>query len=304
MRILITGGAGFIGSHLAEDLCDKHRVLVVDNLATGKIKNLQKVDVGFWECGIERMASVNVDTKPADIIIHAAASYKDPNNWQSDIDTNVTGTANILKLAKMYGVKKIIYFQTSLCYGANPPEQPITVDCPINPAPNSYAITKTAAEQLIQMSGIPYVSFRLANCYGPRNLSGPPPTFFKKISKGEDGFVVNTRRDYIYIKDLVNIVYNAVHQDITGVFHIATGSDYSIEEIYREVADACHSSSEPQRLERGADDVPSILLDPLKTIRAFNYTCAHPLKDGIEKAVEWYYANGVGETYTHLKGME
>ena len=306
MNILITGGAGFIGSHLVEALWKDHNVVVIDNLVTGRTSNLIGIDVGLFTGSIVNANSSALafeECKP-DIVIHAAASYKDPSDWKKDTETNVIGTINMLKFAKSFGVQRIIYFQTSLCYGANPPEQPITIDCPINPAPNSYAITKTAAEQLIQMSGIPYVSFRLANCYGPRNLSGPPPTFFKKLSKGEDGFVVNTRRDFVYIDDLVNIVCKAIDCDHVGVYHIATGSDYSIEEIYREVADACHSASQPQRLERGDDDVPSILLDPSKTINAFNYKCDYPLHEGIERAVTWYYKNGVGETYTHLKGLE
>src|SRR6185503_13021322 len=117
-----------------------------------------------------------------DVVAHAAASYKDPDAWVEDTNTNALGNVNVVEAAKAHDVKRLVYFQTALCYGTTPLEQPITLNHAVFPD-SSYAISKTAGEQYIQMSGIPFVSLRLANVYGPRNLSGPPPTFFQRLSE-------------------------------------------------------------------------------------------------------------------------
>src|SRR5207244_3821868 len=114
-----------------------------------------------------------------EIVVHAAASYKDPENWKEDVLTNVLGTSNVVKESIKSHVKRVIYFQTSLCYG-KPQTAPITLEHRVNPE-SSYAISKTAAEQYIALSGLDFISFRLANVYGPRNISGPLPTFFKRL---------------------------------------------------------------------------------------------------------------------------
>ncbi len=112
--------------------------------------------------------------------------------------------------AKQHGVKRLIYFQTALCYGLRPLEQPITLAHPILPEGSSYAISKTAGEHYIQLSGLDYISFRLANAYGPRNLSGPLPTFYHRLTTEQPCFVMDTRRDFIFVDDLVQVVLLAL----------------------------------------------------------------------------------------------
>src|SRR5262249_1045859 len=137
------------------------------------------------------------DFKP-DVVLHAAASYKDPDNYIGDANTNVLGTAITVSNTQRLKVKRLIYLQTALCYG-DPVEQPITVKHPLEPSKSSYAISKTAGEMYIQLSGLDYVSFRLANAYGPRNLSGPLPTFYHRLTTGKPCFVMDTRRDFIFV---------------------------------------------------------------------------------------------------------
>lgn len=326
MRVLITGGAGFIGSHLSESLVGQgHVVMVWDNLSTGNIDNLSNVldnpNFKFLETDIrkdisslcampykDKDSSYFSDFTP-DVIIHAAASYSDPNDWVRDSQTNCTGTARICKMAKEMGVKRLLYFQTSLCYGLNPKDNPLTTESEVCPSGSTYAITKTAGERIIQMCGVPYVSFRLANVCGPRNLSGPAPTFYLRISQGKRCFVVNTRRDFIFVKDLVKLVGRAVNGEgkDNSVYHISTGRDYEIEDMYNAVYEAMGSPECPEleRRERGVDDVRTLLIDPLKTQGDFpGWSAATPLKSGIEEAVLWYQENSFGETFTHLKGMD
>ena len=114
-----------------------------------------------------------------DVVVHTAASYKDPNDWYNDSLTNCVGGSNVVRASIENGVKRFIYFQTSLCYGLKPIEQPITLNHPKFPASTSYAITKTANEDFLEISGLDFVTFRLANVIGPRNVAGPLPIFIR-----------------------------------------------------------------------------------------------------------------------------
>ena len=188
-KILITGGAGFVGSHLADRLLQKgDTVLVIDNYATGRRDNLTpNPNLTIIEGSISDSKLVNetFDQFQPDYVVHAAASYKDPNNWEEDALTNAAGTAIIVQASERLNIKRLIYFQTALCYGLHPVEQPITLNHPINPSGSSYAISKTAGEHFIFLSSLDFVSFRLANAYGPRNMSGPLPTFYSRLTSGK-----------------------------------------------------------------------------------------------------------------------
>src|SRR4051812_33611352 len=213
-KVLITGGSGFIGSHVADRLLARgDEVLVIDNYATGRRDNLRpSPNLRIVEGSIADGSLVDrlFDEFKPDCVIHAAASYKDPHGWVEDARTNVVGTVNVVQASERTKVARLIYFQTALCYGLHPLEQPITLDHPLRPYESSYAISKTAAENYIALGGVDYVSFRLANAYGPRNMSGPLPTFFDRLTNGKKCFVMDTRRDFIYIADLVEVVLKAV----------------------------------------------------------------------------------------------
>jgi UDP-glucose 4-epimerase len=308
MRILITGGAGFIGSHLADRLLARgDQVLVIDNYATGRRDNLTpQANLSVVEGTIADADLVNrtFDDFQPDLVIHAAASYKDPGNWSEDALTNVLGTAIITQASQRLKVGRLIYFQTALCYGLKPLEQPITLNHPILSDGSSYAISKTAAEQYIRLSGMEFISFRLANAYGPRNLSGPLPTFYHRLTNNKPCFVMKTRRDFIYVQDLVDVVIKAVDgQGGNGAYHISSGSDYSIKELFDATVKALdiQLGAPVEERERGADDAFTILLDPSKTNRDFNWAISTPLEVGVQAAIDWYKVYGITQTYTHLK---
>jgi len=236
MRVLITGGSGFVGSHLTDRLLAKNdQILVIDNFSTGRRDNLKNhpnlTIVEETIANTEAMDQIFMEFKP-DVVVHAAASYKDPDNWLEDSKTNVVGTVNVVSAAKKAGCNRIIYFQTALCYGLNPKEQPVTLDHHFDARGSSYAISKTAGEHYIELSGMEFVSFRLANAYGPRNISGPLPTFYHRLTNDKPCFVMDTRRDFIFIKDLVDCVEKAVNGTGQGYYHISSGSDFSIKELF------------------------------------------------------------------------
>ncbi len=311
MKIVITGGAGFIGSHLADHLLErKNEILVIDNYSTGRRENLTPhPNLTVIEGTIADTAKIDeiFNEFHPDLVIHTAASYKDPQNWAEDIRTNVLGSANIVQASQRVGVKRLIYFQTALCYGLHPLEQPITLSHPIRPEVSSYAISKTAGEQYIVSSGMDFISFRLANAYGPRNLSGPLPTFYQRLINNKPCFVVDTRRDFIYIDDVVEVVLLAIEgKGEKGYYHISSGMDYSIKELFNATVKAMGVILKEEVEVRPChpDDAYSILLDPSKTYQDFGWRVSTSLKEGVKRAIGWYKRFGIEQTYTHLKSIQ
>ncbi len=311
MKILITGGAGFIGSTLADRLLARgDQVLVIDNFATGRRDNLTpQAGLTLIEGSIADADVVNraFESFGPEVVVHAAASYKDPNNWAEDALTNVLGSTLVVQAAERAKVRRLIYFQTSLCYGLHPIEQPITLNHPILPQGSSYAISKTTAEYYIQLSGLDSISFRLANAYGPRNLSGPLPTFYHRLTTGKPCFVMNTRRDFIFVNDLVDVVVMAVDgKGRKGVYHISSGADYSVKELFDATVKALNIQLEKpvEVRERNPDDVFTILIDPSETNRDFAWKITTPLETGVLRAIEWYKTHGITQTFTHLKDVK
>lgn len=308
MRILITGGAGFVGSHLADRLLARgDDVLVIDNYATGRRDNLVphhnltivEGSVADADCVDDTFAQFEPE-----VVVHAAAAYKNPDAWEEDARTNALGSALIAQATARVKAQRLIYFQTALCYGLSPIEQPITLNHPLMPYGSSYAVSKTAGEGYIALAGVPFTSFRLANAYGPRNLSGPLPTFFQRLSTGKPCFVMNTRRDFVFIDDLIDVVERAVDgQGNGGFYHIASGADYAIKELFDATVDAMGITLDAavDVRERNPDDVFSILLDPSRTERDFQWRVSTPLAEGVARAIAYYREYGISETFTHLR---
>ena len=308
MNVLITGGAGFIGSHIADRLLARgDHVCVIDNFATGRRDNLephQRLRLVEGTIADRELVERTFDAAKPEIVVHAAAAYKDPADWAEDARTNVLGTALVTQAAQRQRVRRLIYFQTALCYGLHPLEQPITLNHPVRPEGSSYAITKTGGEQFVMLSGLDVISFRLANAYGPRNISGPLPTFFHRLTSGKPCFVMDTRRDFVFVDDLVDVVIKALDgAGRSGVYHISSGADYSIKELFDETLAALRMTLDrPVEVRpRNPDDVASILLDPSKTMADFEWKTRTPLREGVGRAIDYYGAKGITETYTHLK---
>jgi UDP-glucose 4-epimerase len=294
MRIYITGIAGFIGSHLAERLLlEGHEVAGIDNLLTGAREN---VPAGVpWYVG-DVAESLYVDS-PIDVIYHLAASFS-TDEWERDVRTNVLGTINAVRAAKARGAR-IVYPQTSLCYGLHPDAYPIPVDAPLRPE-GSYAVSKTAGEAYVRDSGVDHVSLRLANTYGPRQISGPLPAFFKRISEGQPCTVVDSRRDFIYVDDVVEMMVRAITAP-PGMYHVATKHDRPISEVYRVVAEAMGVAvPDPVITPRGADDAPTIKLDKLETERLLGWHARVGFREGVGRTVAWYAEHGVRGLFSHL----
>jgi UDP-glucose 4-epimerase len=307
-NVLVTGGAGFIASHLVDQMLDRgDSVLVIDNFATARRdtleshENLRLVEGSIADT---RLVDELADDFVPEVVVHAAASYKDPDDWDEDARTNVVGTANVVQASQRVGVRRFVYFQTALCYGIHPQEQPITLAHRLDPSASSYAISKTGGEWYVRLSGLNWVSFRLANVYGPRNLSGPLPTFYQRLTEGKSVFVMDTRRDFVFVDDLVAVAMKAIDGvGDSGVYHVSSGSDVSIKELFDATIEAMgiELENEVEIRPRNPDDAPSILLDPSRTEREFDWAATAQLQEGVAKAIDYYNESGVTETFTHLK---
>jgi UDP-glucose 4-epimerase len=306
MKVLITGGAGFLGTHITDMLLSEgNQVFVIDNYETASRDSLapnEALTVVEGSITDKVLMKSLFDRSTPDLVIHSAASYKDPTNWEKDVDVNVRGTVITVNEAIRHRVKRFIYLQTALCYGAAK-ERPITLNHPLAPI-TSYSISKTAGEQYVAISELSYVSLRLANIYGARHYSGPIPTFYKKIKNDEQVTIYDTSRDFIDIDDFLSLLRIIIDKpEISGCFNVSSGVDTPIKEIYDLVAKHL-SYNKPEMvniLPLISEDVASLLLDPSETKKVFDWECKISLQEGLGNLFSWYDANVFGETYTHLR---
>ena len=305
MRILITGGAGCLGSNLIEHWLPKgHEILVIDNFATGKREVVPAVPGLTVREGSIADASL-VDEcfslfRP-EVVIHAAAAYKDPDDWLEDSTTNIIGSIVVARAAQAFKLRRLINFQTALCYG-RPQELPIPASHPTAPF-TSYGITKTAGEQFLLLSGVPTLSLRIANVTGPRLAIGPIPTFYKRLQAGQSCFCSETSRDFLDMADFLDFMDLAIAEDApTGIFNLSTGEAHSIKEIFDLVAEHLGLGAiEVPVVPPAADDVPVVSLDPGAAIEAFGWRARVGFADTIRRQLVWYDRYGISDVFSHLK---
>jgi len=250
MKVVITGGAGFIGSHLADFLIDTgNEVLVIDNLSIGRVENiahhLDNSNFKFLKADIVDYESIETSFREVDWVFHLAAmadivpSIENPTEYYK---SNVNGTFNVLQACRKYNIKKIVYTASSSCYGI-PDEYPTKELAEIRPQ-YPYALTKNMGEQLVmhwcQLYNLPAVSLRFFNVYGPRaRTSGTYGAVFgvflaqkianKPFTVVGDG---NQTRDFTFVSDIVNALIAAVSSDISGeIINIGSNDTYSINRL-------------------------------------------------------------------------
>lgn len=305
MRILITGGAGCLGSNLIEHWLPKdHQIMVIDNFVTGKrevVPNVDGLTVVEGDIANAQLVNDSFENFKPDVVVHAAAAYKDPDNWVEDARTNVIGSANVAKASKSYGAQRLINFQTALCYG-RPKQLPIPADHPTAPF-TSYGITKTAGEQFMLMSGLPTLSLRIANVTGPRLAIGPIPTFYTRLKAGQSCFCSDSSRDFLDMSDFLAFMDLAIQpQAATGVFNVSSGEAHSIKEIFDLVTDYLElGKQEVPVVPVGDDDVPIVSLDPSEATQLFGWKAQITFNETIRRQLAWYDQFGISDVFSHLK---
>ena len=303
MKVLLTGGAGFIGSHIADKLVEEgNEVIIVDNLSTGKKKNLNP-KAKFYDVditNINALEEVFSKEKP-DIVNHHAAqtdvrhSMRDPN---FDAMVNVLGSLNILQLCSKYRVKKIIYASTSAVYN-EPLYVPMDEKHPIDPL-SGYGVTKYTVELYLrvysQNYGISYTIFRYGNVYGPRQdpygecgvvaifseqmLTGIQPTIFGDGSK---------TRDYVYVSDIVDANIFAMNGLGDGeVFNLGWGKEITDFEVFDAVRKALGVQVEPIYSKKRPGEVDRVCLNSSKAKTKLGWKPKVNFEEGIALTVEYY----------------
>ncbi len=256
-KILITGGAGFIGSHLAESLIKAgHSVIVYDNLRTGNRSNLGDLPVHFVQGDIldEKMLSETMHDQ--ENVFHLAAFtsvVESMNHMEECIDINFHGTLNVLKVAKENRVRKVILASSAAVYGDSP-ELPKTEEMPLNPK-SPYAITKVDGEYYCNLYsdayGLPTVCARFFNVFGERQdphsaYAAAIPIFITKFLRNESVTIYGDGtqlRDFIYVKDLVKALLLLMDKG-NGIFNIGYGKAVDINSLIHSIQENLHSSSE------------------------------------------------------------
>jgi UDP-glucose 4-epimerase len=303
MNILVTGAAGFIGSHLVEQYrAAGHSVAALDDLSGGKRENLL-ADVPFYEVSItdsEAVRQAFAEFKP-DIISHHAAqtsvvvSTREPIR---DAMLNVVGTATIVTEAIKAGVSKIIYPSSGgTVYGVTD-QLPCPETAPINPfAP--YALTKHVGEMYLRMyaqsTPLRFTVLRYGNIFGPRQdphgEAGVCSIFTGKLLNGEKAKIFgdgSQARDYVFIDDVVKANIIALEKGDGGSYNIGTGIGTTTLEVYEAVRKAVGTNLQPDMAPPRAGDVQAFWLDPSLAAQELDWKAEVPFEEGVRRTVEWF----------------
>ncbi|KIL43539.1 hypothetical protein KP77_32450 [Jeotgalibacillus alimentarius] len=303
MRVLVTGGYGFIGSHTAEFFYrEGHDVTIIDNLSTGSEENISFKHT-FYEMDVKDHACDKVfDSKKFDAVVHLAAqvdvgiSMQDP---YKDSESNVLGLANILQLSKKHGVKKVFFASSAAVYGLNEhiPLQESEVCDPIS----TYGVNKYVGEMYCEKWGSIYnldtVTFRFSNVYGPRQgMSGEGGVVSKFITRAlrhepltvyGDG---EQTRDFIYVEDVAEAILKAMESNITGMYNLSANTQTSVNDLideltrYADLEDVVYTDEAP-------GDIKHSRLDNTRVKRELDWVPLHTFSEGFEKTFEWFQEN-------------
>jgi nucleoside-diphosphate-sugar epimerase len=302
---LVTGGAGFIGSHLAEALVGRgHVVRVVDNLAGGKRTNIEHLNgVEFVEGDLADMPIAVRAVQGMDYVLHQAAIPSVPRSVKDPVSSNranVTGTLNVLVAARDARVKRLVYAGSSSAYG-NAPTLPKHEDMPTSPL-SPYALQKVVGEQycrmFTQLYGLETVSIRYFNVFGPRQDPGSPYSgvislFSTALLDGREPIIYGDgeqTRDFTYVSNVVDGVLRACEApNVAGeTINVATGGRISLNELLRVMQGIVGSSTQPLYQESRAGDVKDSQADISKARALLGYEPRVGLEEGLRHTLDWF----------------
>lgn len=300
--ILVTGGAGFIGSHIVDALIESgtHKVFVIDNLSNGFKKNIHpKADFFKRDIRDPGLKKVFLKIKP-EFLIHCAAqidvrfSVADPIE---DISVNLIGSVNLFEWARISGVRKIITLSTG---GAIYPESSMPADDQVREIPLSpYGIDKLAMDRYLsyyhEIFGMDFCSLRLSNVYGPRQNahgeSGVMAIFINKFLNGEiptqNGSGKQTR-DYIYVKDVVDCVLKALQSSRSGVYNVGTGVETSLLKLIKIIKKVGGFNSSVEKIPAKPGEVMRSCLDSSRTVKHLRWTSRYSIEEGVKETISWF----------------
>lgn len=304
-NVVVTGGAGFIGSNLVRALAGENEVVVIDDLSTGNPGNIKDLidnqSITFIEGSITDLDLLNKVFKNVDYVFHEAAIPSVPRSIKDPVKsnyTNVNGTLNVLVAARDNGIERVVYASSSSAYGDTPvlPKKEDMKPSPLSP----YAVSKLVGEYYCQVFtevyGLSTVSLRYFNVYGPwqdpsSDYAAVVPRFISRVLNGESPIVFgdgNQTRDFTFVRDTVNANILAMKSNASGVFNIAGGKRISINELAQLVMriigrdlDVVYNDPQP-------GDIRDSLADISKAKEKLDYGPRFDLTKGLEETLKWF----------------
>jgi len=300
MKCLVTGGAGFIGSHIADILIKKgEEVSIIDNLSTGKIKNLNKKAI-FYKEDIRNKKAIEkmFEKEKLDYVFHTAAQInvrESVENPVKDASINILGTLNLLEACRKCNVKKFIFSSTGgAIYGDN--VKIPTIETEKQQPTSPYGIAKLSIEKYLyfykKVYGIDYVSLRYSNVYGPRQNykgeAGVVAIFINKILNNKQSVINGSgkqTRDYVYVRDVARA--NLLALKLNGIFNVSTGKETSVNELFKMLkkimrinVEAVHGPAKKGEQKRSCLDYSKI--------KGKGWEPKTGLEQGLEATIEWF----------------
>lgn len=307
MRVLVTGGAGFIGSHVVDALrASGHETIVIDDLSTGRRSNVAH-DVEFVKHDITDPATASLMRRlRPDVVVHAAAQVsvaRSAGDPAGDARTNILGSIQVFTGAREAGVSSIVYVTTGGALYGDTRYLPCDEDHPIEPL-SPYGVSKWVGERYLDLllTDTPRVVLRLANVFGPRQdtqgEAGVVAAFAIRMLAGRsveihgDG---QQTRDFVYVGDVATAVADGVAASRSLTVNIGSGQRTSVEQLYRTMLDLTGDAPPPIRTARRPGDVEHSVLDVRRAARELGWRSQVGLADGLARTIAWYRDEGLSE---------
>ena len=308
VKVLVTGGGGFIGSHIVDRLlADGHGVRVLDNFATGRRENLLDVlsDIELVEGDIQSYERVHNAVSGCEVVLHQGALPSVPRSVQDPLTsnaTNVTGTLNVLLAARDSGVRRVVYASSSSIYGANPelPKHEALLPQPISP----YAVAKLAGEGFCrsfhEVFGLETVALRYFNVFGPRQdplsqYSAVVPNFITALTGGGQPVVYGDgeqSRDFTYVGNVVdgNVLAMSAEGVAGKLYNLAAGERTSLNELLRHIGSLVGNEADARYEAARLGDVKHSHADVSAARRDLGYSPSVTVEEGLRLTLEWFSA--------------
>jgi UDP-glucose 4-epimerase len=299
--VLVTGGAGFIGSHVALRFArEGFGIRVLDDLSTGDEGNLSPT----WKlvrADVADRAAVDAAVAGAEIVIHLAAFTSVPESFERFGDcyrTNVFGTTNVVRACVRHGVRKLVFASSSAVYSDQASAPKSETECPAPTSP--YGISKLEGEHLLashtELDGLGSVALRFFNVYGPRQAAGSAyaaavPIFIERALRGEPLTIYGDgrqTRDFVFVADVAEAVLRAAQGPENGVFNVGTGEAQAILDLADEIARLAAHTLPHHFAPSRAGDVRASSADASRARQALGWAPAHPLAKGLAETLAWY----------------